>query len=120
MRRAVIACSVIGLSLGFPASADGGLDGACQALERNPATGCRLERGLDAWTLTTSVMVGGGRKASVESVEQRFCRRAAERGAEARVTRWNRIAGAIGDGAKLEWRCGTPRVSAGPRPASGP
>lgn len=111
-----IAVFAVGLAPALPVAADT-LEKQCAALQSTRQTGCTLERPRGReWTLTTRVEVGSGRKASVQAVEDSFCAAAGRAGAPASVTRWNSLPGTLGEGAKLEWRCDPPAVSAAPKP----
>jgi hypothetical protein len=96
-----------------PAAQASELERACSALDQSGGADCELERSRD-WSLTTSLLVGGGDKARVAAVEQRFCDEALAHGARARVVRWNRMPGLASPAAKLECSCGAGAVSTGP------
>ena len=96
----------------YPATADTLAD-QCATLDANGQTDCRIERPKGReWALTTRVEVGSGRKASVEAVEERFCAAAQRARVAGRVTRLNSLSGTYGEGARLEWFCEPPAVSA--------
>lgn len=105
----------VGLALALSPSTAGAedLERACAAVGEATAS-CALERGGSSWTLTTSLLVGGGGKARVAEVEEMFCAQARRRGIPAQVVRWNRMPGSGAPAAKVEWTCGESDVASGP------
>lgn len=117
--RIVICGALVALAplLATQARADG-LAKECRKVDRTREAECEMKRPRGReWVLETSVQVGTGRKSAVEAVEERFCQAARQAGVRARVLRRSELPGAMGSGARMEWRCEPPAVSAAPSAA---
>jgi hypothetical protein len=114
MGKSFAAIASSALLLVATSAAAGSLDQACSAVDASSAAACKIEKSKADWTLTTNVLVGGGTKERVAAVEERFCETVQSLGVRGHVVRWNQVAG-LASGAKMEWSCAAPAVSAAPR-----
>ena len=117
LARGVVVGAAFGWALVFAGSAAADtLEARCKEVDRTRQADCEMQRQPGSeWVLDTSVQVGTGRKAAVEALEEQFCLAARQAGVSARVLHRSELPGAFGQGARMEWRCGLPAVSAAPR-----
>ncbi len=109
-------CALCGGSLLIAVSAwADALEVQCREVDRTRQAACDMQRPADGeWVLNTRVEVATGRKAAVESLAREFCLAAGRAGVAARVSHMSQLPGSFREGARMNWRCALPAVSASP------